>query len=95
MSPILKIKTTKSVGSTRITERHTKASPDIPKWSASLVEAANKPGLIIQGLQCFSVRLPLFSIGSGKHSQHERLGEYDGPSGGFFRVGNRSFEKSI
>jgi hypothetical protein len=28
-------------------ERHTKPSPDVPKWSALLVEAVNKPGLIM------------------------------------------------
>jgi hypothetical protein len=29
-------------------ERHSKPSPDIPKWSALLVEAVNKPGMIMK-----------------------------------------------
>jgi hypothetical protein len=32
---------------------HTKSSPDIPKWSALLVEAVNKPGLIMQAYSAF------------------------------------------
>jgi len=34
-------------------ERHTKPSPDIPKWSALLVEAVNKPGMIMQAYTAF------------------------------------------
>jgi len=34
-------------------ERHTKAALDIPKWSALLVEAVNKPGLIMQAYSAF------------------------------------------
>jgi len=34
-------------------ERHTKAALDIPKWSALLVEAVNKPGLIMEAYSAF------------------------------------------
>ena len=34
-------------------ERHSKPSPDIPKWSALLVEAVNKPGMIMQAYSAF------------------------------------------
>ena len=34
-------------------ESYTKPSPDIPKWSALLVEAVNKPGLIMQAYSAF------------------------------------------
>src|SRR5437763_14574440 len=34
-------------------ERHTKQSADIPKWSALLVEAVNKPGLIMKAYSAF------------------------------------------
>lgn len=34
-------------------ERHTKPALDIPKWSALLVEAVNKPGLIMQAYNAF------------------------------------------
>jgi hypothetical protein len=34
-------------------ERHTKPSPDVPKWSALLVEAVNKPGMIMQAYTAF------------------------------------------
>lgn len=34
-------------------ERHTKPALDIPKWSALLVEAVNKPGLIMQAYSAF------------------------------------------
>lgn len=34
-------------------ERHNNPSPDIPKWSALLVEAVNKPGMIMQAYSAF------------------------------------------
>jgi antirestriction factor ArdC-like protein len=34
-------------------EKHSKPSPDIPKWSALLVEAVNKPGMIMQAYSAF------------------------------------------
>ena len=34
-------------------DTHTKPSPDIPKWSALLVEAVNKPGLIMEAYLAF------------------------------------------
>ena len=34
-------------------ERHTQQSADIPKWSALLVEAVNKPGLIMKAYSAF------------------------------------------
>src|SRR2546423_6253308 len=34
-------------------ERNTKQTLDIPKWSALLVEAVNKPGLIMKGYSAF------------------------------------------
>lgn len=34
-------------------ESHTKSAADIPKWSALLVEAVNKPGLIMQAYSAF------------------------------------------
>jgi hypothetical protein len=34
-------------------ERHSKPSPDIPKWLALLVEAVNKPGLIMHAYSAF------------------------------------------
>jgi len=34
-------------------ETHTKPSLDIPKWSALLVEAVNKPGLIMEAYSAF------------------------------------------
>ena len=34
-------------------ERHTRQSADIPKWSALLVEAVNKPGLIMKAYSAF------------------------------------------
>ena len=34
-------------------ERHTKPALDIPKWSALLVEAVNKPGLIMEAYSAF------------------------------------------
>jgi N-terminal domain of anti-restriction factor ArdC len=32
---------------------HSKASPDIPKWSALLIEAVNKPGMMMQAYSAF------------------------------------------
>jgi hypothetical protein len=32
---------------------HTQTSTDIPKWSALLVEAVNKPGLIMEAYSAF------------------------------------------
>ena len=34
-------------------ERHTNPAPDVPKWSALLVEAVNKPGLIMKAYSAF------------------------------------------
>jgi hypothetical protein len=34
-------------------EKHTRQSADIPKWSALLVEAVNKPGLIMKAYSAF------------------------------------------
>ena len=34
-------------------QHHSKPSPDIPKWSALLVEAVNKPGLIMEAYSAF------------------------------------------
>src|SRR5712691_8164124 len=34
-------------------ESHTQSALDIPKWSALLVEAVNKPGLIMQAYSAF------------------------------------------
>ena len=34
-------------------ERHTTQSADIPRWSALLVEAVNKPGLIMKAYSNF------------------------------------------
>jgi hypothetical protein len=34
-------------------ERHTTPAPDVPKWSALLVEAVNKPGLIMKAYSAF------------------------------------------
>ena len=34
-------------------ESHTKPAPDIPRWSALLVEAVNKPGLIMEAYSAF------------------------------------------
>ena len=34
-------------------ERHAKQTPDVPKWSALLVEAVNKPGLIMKAYSNF------------------------------------------
>src|SRR5690242_13537584 len=34
-------------------ERHSKPSPDIPKWSALLVEAVNQPGMIMEAYSAF------------------------------------------
>lgn len=34
-------------------ERHTKQTADIPKWSALLIEAVNKPGLIMKAYSAF------------------------------------------
>ena len=35
-------------------QRHTtKPAPDVPKWSALLVEAVNKPGLIMEAYCAF------------------------------------------
>ncbi len=34
-------------------ESHTKPALDIPKWSALLVEAVNKPGLIMKAYSAF------------------------------------------
>ena len=36
-------------------ETHTKPSLDIPKWSALLVEAVNKPGLIMEAYSAFHI----------------------------------------
>jgi hypothetical protein len=33
--------------------RHSKPSPDVPKWSALLVEAVNKPGMMMQAYSAF------------------------------------------
>ncbi|MGI9066904.1 MAG: ArdC family protein [Pyrinomonadaceae bacterium] len=33
--------------------RHSNPSPDVPKWSALLVEAVNKPGLIMEAYSAF------------------------------------------
>ena len=35
-------------------EKHSKPTPDIPKWSALLVEAVNKPGMIMQAYSAFN-----------------------------------------
>jgi hypothetical protein len=34
-------------------ESHTKSAPDIPRWSALLVEAVNKPGLFMEAYSAF------------------------------------------
>lgn len=34
-------------------QSHTQPTPDIPKWSALLVEAVNKPGLIMEAYSAF------------------------------------------
>src|SRR5687768_5416050 len=34
-------------------ERHSRRTPDVPKWSALLVEAVNKPGMIMQAYTAF------------------------------------------
>ena len=34
-------------------QHHSKPAPDVPKWSALLVEAVNKPGLIMQAYSAF------------------------------------------
>lgn len=34
-------------------QHHSKPSPDVPKWSALLVEAVNKPGLIMEAYSAF------------------------------------------
>ncbi len=34
-------------------QRHSNPSPDVPKWSALLVEAVNKPGLIMEAYSAF------------------------------------------
>ena len=34
-------------------EHRNTQSPDIPKWSALLVEAVNKPGLLLQAYSAF------------------------------------------
>jgi hypothetical protein len=34
-------------------EKHTRQSADIPKWSALLIEAVNKPGLIMKAYSNF------------------------------------------
>src|SRR5713226_4627986 len=34
-------------------ERHTNPAPDVPKWSALLVEAVNKPGLVMKAYSAF------------------------------------------
>jgi N-terminal domain of anti-restriction factor ArdC/IrrE N-terminal-like domain len=39
--------------STTIMNTHTQTSTDIPKWSALLVEAVNKPGLIMEAYSAF------------------------------------------
>ena len=33
--------------------RHSKPSPDVPKWSALLIEAVKKPGLMMQAYSAF------------------------------------------
>ena len=46
-------------------ERHAKQSPDIPTWSALLVEAVNKPGLIMKAytnFHCYSVSNQMLAI---------------------------------
>jgi hypothetical protein len=34
-------------------QHHSKPAPDVPKWSALLVEAVNKPGLIMEAYSAF------------------------------------------
>jgi hypothetical protein len=51
-TPFQKQKTKKKESSTTM-ESHTKQSADIPKWSALLVEAVNKPGLIMKAYSAF------------------------------------------
>jgi antirestriction protein ArdC len=41
-------------------QRHSNPSPDVPKWSALLVEAVNKPGLIMEAYSAFHA----YSIGN-------------------------------
>ena len=33
--------------------RHSKPSPDVPKWSALLIEAVKKPGMVMQAYNAF------------------------------------------
>jgi hypothetical protein len=39
-------------------ERHAKPSPEVPKWSALLVEAVNKPALIMDPLHADHPQMP-------------------------------------
>src|SRR5258707_1654817 len=41
-------------------QHHSKPAPDVPKWSALLVEAVNKPGLIMQAYSAFHT----YSVGN-------------------------------
>src|SRR6266487_4204637 len=34
-------------------QHHSKPAPDVPKWSALLVEAVNKPGMIMEAYSAF------------------------------------------
>src|SRR6185369_12315978 len=49
---LVKDQNTQAKGATEM-ERHSKPAPDIPKWSALLVEAVNKPGMIMQAYSAF------------------------------------------
>src|SRR3989440_11897430 len=39
--------------STEPMQHHSKPAPDVPKWSALLVEAVNKPGMIMEAYSAF------------------------------------------
>src|SRR5207302_4762891 len=56
---IPKTKTTEAKGAP-IMDRHATRSVDIPKWSALLVEAVNKPGMIMEAYSAFHT----YSIGN-------------------------------
>src|SRR5439155_15086947 len=47
-------------GATDTMDRHATRSVDIPKWSAFLVEAVNKPGMIMEAYSAFHA----YSIGN-------------------------------
>jgi hypothetical protein len=35
-------------------QHHSKPAPDVPKWSVLLIEAVNKPGLIMEAYSAFT-----------------------------------------